>query len=142
MARDRGQWTNVQTGIGVFRGLYAYQPNVDPGEMFAGEFIIDTGYDDPVSWTVGVQAAEVYAARVYPKTGIVSAPGPGASQFAAAWRIAATPVWSINLYQVPAVGVRLQRVLIACTAYARGPWSAASGQWQELTSVDWTLYRV
>ena len=122
-------------------GAYSYAPNKTRAEYFAGEFTIDTGYDDPVAWTAGVQAAEIYGARVYGRTGTIY-PSPGSNVHMGEWRIEANPIWSNSFYTYPSAGVQSSRVLIRCRAWIANPVSIANNSWQRLDTVDWSLYRV
>lgn len=135
---------NYASGVSTYGtaegGLFTYAPGNARTEYFAGEFTIDTGYDDPVAWTLGVQAAELYSARVYGRTGTIY-PDPGSGIYMGDWRIEATPVWSNSFYTNPVPSVQSSRVYIRCRAWLANPVSNAEGSWQRLDTVDWTLYR-
>lgn len=141
MAIPNGAFDAVGTmGSGI--GTYSYQAGAAYPHYFAGTFFIDTGYDDPVIWTTGVDAAEVYAARVYGASGSI---GPSASPgtFAGDWRIEASPVWVAKFYVTPApAGSTQARILIKCDVYLASPVSTAAGAYQILNSVNWSLYRI
>lgn len=153
MAIPRGGFKSGAAGITAPGGAFSYlAPGSgvlwgDPGtgdypQFYAGMFLIDTGYDDPVLWTAGVDCAEVYAARVYAKTGVAS-PSVPADTYLGKWNIAATPVWQSKFWALPTSNTNTQRrILIQCEVYLSEPVSIADGSYQRLDSVDWSLYRV
>lgn len=149
MAFPRGGFAAGAAGISSPGGAYSYAatPAWAPGaggypQFYAGTFFIDTGYDDPVLWTTGVQAAEVYAARVYAASGVAS-PAPAAGTYTGKWRIAATPVWEAKFWATPHSNTTTQkRVLIQCDVYLSEPLSLSDGAFQRVDSVAWSLYRI
>lgn len=141
MAIPQGGFSAGAAGITSPGGAYAYSAGAGYPHYFAGQFFIDTGYDDPVLWTTGVDAAEVYGARVYAKTGTIS-PAPGASVYTGRWHIVAHPVWDAKFWTSPTPVATQQRIFIRCDAYLLEPVSEADGSYQRLDSVDWSLYRV
>lgn len=123
-------------------GSYSYAAGTTQSMFYAGTFFIDTGYDDPVLWTVGVDCAEVYAARVYANHGTVS-PAQAPDTYLGKWNIVATPVWSTKFWGLPTTNTPIQkRVLIRCDVYLSEPVSNNAGDYQVLDTVDWSLYRV
>lgn len=141
MAIPQGGFLTSAAGITGPGGAYSYVAAAGYPHYFAGSFFIDTGYDDPVLWTTGVEAAEVYGARVYGATGIIS-PNPGGSVYVGKWNVVATPVWQDKFYTSPAPNQRQQRILIRCDCYLLEPVSEVNGSYQRLDSVNWSLYRI
>lgn len=122
-------------------GAFTYRAGTVQPEYFAGTFFIDTGYDDPVAWTSGQPAAELYGARVYGASGVHS-PAVGAANPAGKWLVNATPVWSSHFFELPHSNTtQQQRVYIRCDCYLSDPVGTALGDYQRLDSVAWTLYR-
>lgn len=143
MAIPTGLFLLGGAGLSSPGGAFSYLEATVQPNYFAGTFFIDTGYDDPGSWYAGLQAAEIYGARVYGATGTISPSGPGAGTYTGRWQITASPVWSSKFYVVPHSNpIGQQRVLIRCDAWLCEPISTAVGAYQRLESVDWTLYRL
>lgn len=141
MALPPGGFSPGSAGIGGGGGAYGYVAGAGYPEYFAGSFFIDTGYDDPVAWTTGVDAAEIYGARVYGASGTIN-PDPGAGVYVGGWRVQASPCWETAFFTAPAANARAQRVFIKCDVYVHAPVSTAINAWQRLESVNWSLYRV
>jgi hypothetical protein len=142
MAIPQGAFQLYPTGMGFTKGgAYGYLAGTVQSMYYAGTFFIDTGYDDPVTWTAGTECAEIYNARVYGASGNYN-PSAGAGTYVGKWNINATPVWSSKFWQAPHSNTSgQQRVLIKCDVWLSEPVSTASGAWQRLDSVAWTLYK-
>lgn len=141
MAIPQGAFDPVGT-TGTGTGTYTYQADVLFAHYFAGAFFIDTGYDDPVLWSSGVEAAEVYGARVYGTSGTIF-PSAAGGAYSGDWRIVATPVWVSKFYVSPSSEpVTQRRIWIRCDCYLTNPISVSAGAYQRLNTVEWTLYRV
>lgn len=123
-------------------GVYAYEaliPNAQARRFFAGEFWIDTGYDDPADFPWGVEGAEAYNARVYVTKIRASRAFPNGT--AGVFSIDATPVFSAN----PVVGAggaaQSRRIQIHCQAYVHGVPYMGDTDWYAIEQVQWGLYR-
>jgi hypothetical protein len=142
MAIPDGGFKGGAAGITPPGGGYSYLAGLLLPHYFAGIFFIDTGYDDPVLWTAGVQAAEVYGARVYATAGTI-APAQAAGVYTGKWHIEATPVWQSKFWVSPHGNTTTQkRILIKCECYLLEPVSTTASAWQRLESADWSLYRL
>lgn len=142
MAIPDGLFTLTGAGISSPGGAFSYLAGTVQAQYFAGHFFIDSGYDDPVIWTTGVDAAEVYGARVYGKTSTHS-PAQAAGTFLGKWNIVATPMWQAKHWATPHSNVLTQaRVIIKCEIYLSEPVDTTAGAYQRLETVDWSLYRV
>lgn len=143
MAIPQGGFSLGAAGITSPGGAYAYGANSAFPHYFAGIFFIDTGYDDPVQWTTGVDAAEIYGARVYANSGTHSPAGAPAGTYLGKWHLVAEPVWQSKFYVTPhANNIQQRRVLIRVDAYLLEPISEANNSYQRLDTVDWSLYRL
>ena len=127
-------------GIGTTGVMMHAAGSPTTGDYFAGEFFIDTGYNDPVDFTGGVQGAELYIARVYGKSGN-HIPSRGASGYVNLWRIESTVLFGAAFYETPATAEALRRVYIRCRAYASNPAVTSAGSWSLLNVIEWALYR-
>lgn len=142
MAIPQGNFTNGGAGITSPGGAIAYQSGVAFPQYFAGTFFIDTGYDDPVLWTTGVDAAEVYGARVYIATDTHS-PAQAAGTYLGKWNVVATPVWQAKHWAYPHSNTPKQkRLLIKCDVYLTEPVDTSAGAYQRGETCDWSLYRI
>lgn len=142
MAIPQGLFTLAGAGITNPGGAYSYLELTDLPFYYGGTFLIDTGYDDPGAWNAGLEAAEIYGARVYGAGGAHD-PALGAGTYVGKWMINSTPVWSSKFWETPHSNtVNQQRVLIKCECWLAEPASKAAGYWNRLDTVDWTLYRL
>jgi hypothetical protein len=137
-------FTSAALGIIAPGGAVTYaSPNVmGVGPFYAGEYFIDTGYDDPVAWAAGQDLAKLYQARVYGNSGTVYIAGIGASTYTNKWTFDAVPVWSSNFSTLPALGAVQQRVFIRVRAFVTDPQFTASGDGYRLNTCNWGLYLV
>jgi hypothetical protein len=142
MALPQGLYTPAGAGVAAPGGAYSYLAGTNLTQYFAGVFLIDTGYDDPGSWTAGLEAAEIYGARVYGASGVHN-PALGAGVYAGKWMINAVPVWSSKFWETPHGNtIGQQRVLIKCEVWVAEPAQKTDGSYMRLDTVDWTLYRL
>lgn len=141
MAIPKGGFKSAAAGVSYPGGAFSYLANIGFPLYFGGTFFIDTGYDDPVLWTEGVEAAEVYGARVYATLSSVS-PAVAADTYLGKWSLIATPVWQSKHWALPTTNAFQPRILIQCDAYLSEPVSEAANSWQRVTEVDWSLYRL
>lgn len=142
MAVPRGAFTTGGAQVTAPGGAFAYAAGASYPQYYAGTFFIDTGYDDPVLWTSGVDAAEIYGARVYGTAGAMSS-SPAAGTLMAEWRLTATPMWAAKLYVTPhSIEPTQRRVHIQVDAYLVTPYTSAATHWYRLNNVNWSLYRL
>ena len=142
MALPQGLFTLGGAGITSPGGAYTYDAGAVLPQYFAGSFFIDTGYDDPVTWTTGVEAAEVYGGRVYGATG-TAIPAGSAGDYAGRWQLKVTPVWSSKFWFLPHSNtINQKRIYLMCDVYLMEPVSTADGAYQRLETVNWSLYRL
>lgn len=142
MALPNGSFSLNAAGISGAGGAFTYDAGSVRPQYYAGTFFIDTGYDDPVVWTTGVDAAEVYQGRVYASSGTHFV-GQPAGTYTGKWLIAATPVWTAKHWAVPHSNqMTQQRIWLKCDVYLTEPFSTSSGTWFRMDAVDWSLYRV
>jgi hypothetical protein len=142
MAIPQGNFTNGGAGITSPGGAIAYEAGVDFPQYFAGTFYIDTGYDDPVLWTTGVDAADVYGARVYIITSTHS-PAQAAGTYIGSWNVVATPMWKAKHWALPHSNTPTQaRVFIKCDCYVSEPVDKGAGAFQRAETDNWSLYRI
>lgn len=142
MALPQGLLTPGSAGITSPGGAFGYGAGIALPNYYGGTFFIDTGYDDPGTWTPGLEAAEIYGARVYGASGTHS-PAVGAGVYTGKWQIIATPVWSAKFWETPHTNqVGQQRVLIKCECWLAEPVSTAIDAYQRLETCAWTLYRL
>lgn len=143
MALPEGGFVVGGAGITAPGGAYTYAGGATYPQYYAGTFFIDTGYDDPVTWTSGVDCAEVYGGRVYAVTSTNVVGSPEAGTYLGKWDIAVTPVWEAKQWATPHSNTSLQRrVWLMCEVFYREPLSTASGNSYRLDSVNWSLYRL
>lgn len=141
MARSRGlSLSAIATPDG---GTNAYNQLVgDEGDLYAGDFFIDTGYNDPVDYPAGVQGAEIYGARVYYGGGIISGSPPAGSS-TGQWRLKGTPVWTATGTVLPGTQTVSRRIFIHVEAWVKGAFRRGTvNGWEMLTAVSWSLYRL
>lgn len=142
MALPQGIFWLAGAGITSPGGAHSYAAGLVLPNYYAGTFFIDTGYDDPGSWTAGLEAAEVYGARVYGATGTHS-PAEAAGVYTGKWQVIPTPVWSSKFWAFPHSNpIGQQRVLIKCECWLAEPVSTGIDAWQRMETCDWTLYRL
>ena len=142
MAVNRIGWfDSVATSSHGTIGCYKYVHGTT-GDLFAGDFYIDTGIDDPVDWAPGIQGAMIYGARVYMANSRIN-PSQPAGTAGGTWRIKATPMWSSTGYVQPGPSVaNLRRIVIHCEAYLVNPPSSAANAYYLMDQVAWTLYKL
>lgn len=143
MALAQGAFMPGTAGITAPGGAYSYKSFVSYPQYYGGTFFIDTGYDDPVLWSTGVDAAEVYQARVYANSISYFGGSAAATTYDGKWHVVPTPVWTARMWTPPHGNINTQnRILIACDVYLSEPLSLTNGSWQRLETVNWSLYRV
>jgi hypothetical protein len=142
MALPPGLFSLAGAGITSPGGAFSYSPGLVLPNYYGGTFFIDTGYDDPGAWTAGLEAAEIYGARVYGASGTHS-PAQPAGTYTGKWQIVASPVWSSKFWATPHTNTTgQQRVLIQCDAWLAEPVDTGAGAYQRVETVAWTLYRL
>ena len=146
MARlSRGNWASGTFGSPIrASGAYQHPAGTQTGWWighYAGEFFINTGFDDPVPHTPGLEGAEVWGARVYSRISYLRGNILPNGAATGSWRIKATPLWSAQHY-VAIPGTPVNRVIIHCEVWLSEPPNTSDGMWYSLNEVAWTLYRL
>lgn len=109
------------------------------GFVNAGDFYIDTGYDDPGGASGNLAAARAnYGCQVFP-LGASAAPFDGA--YPAQIRITAEPCFQGTYTPGAGITDRAARVWIHCSVWIQAG-RAANNDFVELTNVSWALYKL
>ena len=125
--------------LGVNVLSHAVMPGAALGFLYAGDFMLNTGYDDPAGASNNLGAArELYSAQVFASSATLNKNAGGSAS--AEFRITAEPTLGSTITSAGSV-TTVARVWLKCNVWIE-PDFADNLDYVELTSVAWALYRI